>query len=117
MTLEQAATWLLAAMLGVVGLTTPSDVTQPSWRGVTGRLESLEASVGSNNAWSSEEEEGVTAVVLPVSVESPNMVSRLSKDCGSSTSDKLLESDIVVLSLGKDFSLVCQASSASHRTH
>ena len=59
----------------------------------------------------------MTAVSLPVSVESPNMVSRLSEDCGSITSDRLLDSDIVVVSLSKDFSLVCQASSASHRTH
>ena len=80
----------------------------PSWWGVTGRLESLEARVGTDNAWSSEEEEGVTAVILPVSVESPIMVSRLSEDGGSSNSDKLPESDTVVLSLVKDFGLVCQ---------
>ena len=89
----------------------------PSWRGVIGQLESVEASVGSDNAWCSEEEEGVTAVVLPVTVESLIMVSGISKDGGSSNSDKLLDSDIMVLSLGNDFSLVCQVGLASHWTH
>ena len=70
----------------------------PSWQRIAGRLESLEASVGTFNVWVPEEEEGVTAVSLPVSVES------LSEDSGSSTSDRLLESDIVVVSLSKDFS-------------
>ena len=88
-----------------------------TWQELIGQLESVEASVGSDNAWSSEEEEGVTAVVLPVSVESLIIVSRLSKDGGSSNSDKLLESDIMVLSLGKDFSLVCQVGLAAHHTH
>ena len=55
-------------------------------------------------------------MVLPVSVESPISVSRLSEDGDTSTSDKLLESDIVELSLSKDFVLVCQAGLAAHRT-
>ena len=86
----------------------------------------LEASVGSVNACVFEEEEDVTAVSLPVSVLSPNIVLRLSEDSGSMTSDRLLNSDILVESLSKYFSkvpllairecLVCQASSASPRT-
>ena len=70
----------------------------PSWRGVSGRLESLEATAASEDAASpSDDEDGVTAVVLPVSVERPIRVSRLSEDGETSTSDKLLESDIVEL--------------------
>ena len=68
----------------------------PSWRGVSGRLESLEAAAASEDAARpSDDEDGVTAVVLPVSVERPIRVSRLSEDGETSTSDKLLESDIV----------------------
>ena len=55
-------------------------------------------------------------VSLPASVLSPNIVSRLYKDSGSMTSDRLLDSDIFMVSLSKDYSLVCLASSASHRT-
>ena len=67
------------------------------WRGVSGRLESLEARAGSEDAARpSDDEDGVTAVVLPVSVESPIRVSRLSEEGGSSNSAEVLESDIVV---------------------
>ena len=45
----------------------------------------------------SEDEEGVTTVVLPVSVERPIRVSRESEDGETSISDKLLESDIAGL--------------------
>ena len=86
----------------------------------------LEASIGSDNACVFEEEEGMTVVSLPVSVLSPSIVLRLSEDSGSMTSDRLLDSDILVESLSKYFNkvpllairehLVCQVSSASPRT-
>jgi hypothetical protein len=70
----------------------------PSRGGVGGRLDSLEASVGSVNACVPEDEEGVTAVSRPVSVLRPSMVSRLSETSGSRAraSDRLLEYDILV---------------------
>ena len=59
----------------------------PSWRGVSGRLESLEAAAASEDAARpSDNEDGVIAVVLPVSVERPIRVSRLSEEGGSSNS-------------------------------
>ena len=70
----------------------------PSWRGVSGRLKSLEAAAASEDAAiPSEDEEGVTTVVLPVSEERPIRVLRLSEDRETSISDKLLESDIAGL--------------------
>ena len=70
----------------------------PSWRGVSSRLESLEAAAASEDAAiPSEDEEGVTTVVLPVSVERPISVSRESEEGEASGSDKLLESDIAGL--------------------
>ena len=68
----------------------------PSRGGVGGRLDSLEASVGSVNACVPEDKEGVTAVSRPVSVLRPSMVSRLLEDSGSRASDRLLEYDILV---------------------
>ena len=68
----------------------------PSRGGVGGRLDSLEASVGSVNACVPEDEEGVTAVSRPVFVLRPSMVSRLLEDSGSRASDRLLEYDILV---------------------
>ena len=71
----------------------------PSWRGVSGRLSlSLEATAASEDAAGpADDDEGVTAVVLPVSVERPIRVSRLSEDGETSLSDTLLESDIAGL--------------------
>ena len=62
--------------------------------GVIDRLESL-VKVGSDSGRFSEEEEDATAVVLPVSVASPIVVSRESeKGIGGLSKDKMLESDI-----------------------
>ena len=84
------------------GAAAPTPLGSPSWtglfaawRGVSGRLESLEATAASDDIASPSDEEGVTAVFLPVSVERPIRVSRLSEAGETSSSDKLLESDIL----------------------
>ena len=61
-------------------------------------VESL-VKVGSDKGRFSEEEEDATAVALPVSVASPIVVSRESKEgIGGLSKDKMLESDILVQS-------------------
>ena len=54
--------------------------------GVGGRLDSLEPSVGSDNACVPNDEDGVTTVSRPVTVLRPSIVSRLSEDSGSRAS-------------------------------
>ena len=54
--------------------------------GVGGRLDSLEPSVGFDNACVPDDEDGVTTVLGPVSVLSSSIVSRLPDDSGSRTS-------------------------------
>ena len=80
-----------------------------SWRGVTGRLSlSLEAKALSEDAGGPADDEDVdTAVVLPVSVESPIRVSKLSVEGETSTSEMLLDSDMAGLFVAPTVGTVC----------
>ena len=81
----------------------------PSWRGVTGRLSlSLEAKAVSEDAGGpADDEDGDTAVVLPVSVESPIRVSKLSVEGETSMSETLLDSDMAGLFVASTVGTVC----------
>ena len=54
-----------------------------------------------------DDEDGDTAVVLPVSVESPIRVSKLSVEGETSMSDTLLDSDIAGLVVASTEGIVC----------
>ena len=81
----------------------------PSWRGVSGRLSlSLEAKAASeDDAGPADDEDGDTAVVLPVSVERPIRVSKLSVEGETSMSDTLLDSDMAGLFVSITVGTVC----------
>ena len=95
---------MLAPGFGASGALLPS-----SGRGVTGRLSlSLEAKALSEDAGGPADDEDVdTAVVLPVSVESPIRVSKLSVEGETSTSETLLDSDMAGLFVAPTVGTVC----------